>query len=176
MIIQHGVSTLLHPTVSYDNITGGTQHATVSTGRSDINEICPCDWNSNCSMDEKNRKLARENNDLKSLISKKIRLQEELMKKSIKEEYKQIVTYKQMLESMDNSIAALESAVAQCKSVREAVLKNRTLLSDTTNMTRASGAELKSRLRRGIAEVEEKPVKNGTSELERELFNKWGTK
>lgn len=151
-------------------------------------------------MEEKNRKLAKENNDLKFQISQKTRLQEELMKKTIKEEYKQIVTYKDMVKSLDEGISALEDALFRCREVREAVVKNKSLLTDITNVPRVSGAEVKAYLGRGAREgVIREDVTNDTftndtfsndtfsneisrkkhstkNDIEGELFNKWGNR
>lgn len=88
------------------------------------------------SVQDKNNKLAKENNDLKMMITQKMQMQEEVMKKSIKAEYNQILSYKQMLKALDESISALEEALNQCKNIRQTILNNKRLLSDTTNIAR----------------------------------------
>lgn len=121
-------------------------------------------------MQDKNRKLAKENNQLKSLISQKTQLQEEILKKSIKSEYSQILTYKQMMESIECGIGALEDALQRCKEVKDSILRNKRMLSDTTNVNRK---EIKANVT-GIDEIikdknETKKV-NGIGES---LFDKW---
>lgn len=121
-------------------------------------------------MQDKNRKLAKENNQLKSLISQKTQLQEEILKKSIKSEYSQILTYKQMMESIECGIVALEDALQRCKEVKDSILRNKRMLSDTTNVNRK---EIKANVT-GIDEIikdknETKKV-NGIGES---LFDKW---
>lgn len=84
-------------------------------------------------MQDKNDRLAKENNNLKSIITQRMKVQEEALKKSIKAEYNQILTYRQMLEVVEESILSLEGALEQCKAVQSTILKNRTLLGDKTN-------------------------------------------
>ncbi|ELA42612.1 uncharacterized protein VICG_00364 [Vittaforma corneae ATCC 50505] len=95
-------------------------------------------------MQDKNSKLAKENNDLKMIISQKMQMQEEIMKKSIKAEYNQILSYKQMLKTLDESITSIENALNQCKTIRQTILNNKRLLSDSTNIIRQANGESKT--------------------------------
>ena len=84
-------------------------------------------------MHDKNDKLAKENNNLKTILSQRMEAQEELLKRSIKAEYNQILTYRQMLEVLDKSIESLEKALKDCRTIQESVIKNRRFLADKTN-------------------------------------------
>lgn len=84
-------------------------------------------------MHDKNDRLAKENTNLKSIISQRMKTQEELLKRSIKAEYNQILTYRQMLEVLEKSIESLEEALEQCKRIQQTVVKNRKFLVDKTN-------------------------------------------
>lgn len=86
-------------------------------------------------MQDKNNKLAKENTILKTLISQKDQIQEEILKKSIKSEYNTIITYKEMMSALEQSIGILEQSVVQCKNIKMNIEKNRKILSDKTNTT-----------------------------------------
>ena len=90
-------------------------------------------------MQDKNDKLARENNSLKSVITQRMKTQEDLLKRSIKAEYNQILTYRQMLEVLEHSVTSLEGALEQCKRIQQSVLKNRKFLADKTNSQTLDG-------------------------------------
>ncbi|KAM0679818.1 hypothetical protein GINT2_001990 [Glugoides intestinalis] len=94
-------------------------------------------------MQDKNSKLAKENSSLKMIISQKMQAQEEILKKSIKAEYNQILSYKQMILVIEESIKALEGALEQCKNVQKTLVGNRRMLSDSTNITKNIEPELK---------------------------------
>lgn len=95
-------------------------------------------------MQDKNRRLAKENNQLKSLITQKTQLQEEILKKTIKSEYTQILTYKQMLESIECGIDALEDALERCKRIKDVIINNKKLLSDITNLNKGSKSDFRN--------------------------------
>lgn len=95
-------------------------------------------------MQEKNTKLAKENSNLKKTLSDKMRMQEEILKKSIKAEYNQIITYKKMLKAVDESIQALENALEGCRNVQKMVIGNRGFLIETTNLNRAEETEVQT--------------------------------
>lgn len=97
-------------------------------------------------MQDKNSKLAKENTSLKMIISQKMQAQEEILKKSIKAEYNQILSYKQMILVIEESIKALEGALEQCKNVQKTLIGNRRMLSDSTNITKNIEPELKEML------------------------------
>lgn len=93
----------------------------------------------NTRMQDKNSKLAKENSALKAIISKKSLVQEEIMKKTIKAEYSQILSYKEMLKAIEQNIQNLEEALCSCKDIHKNILKNKRLLFDTTNLNREIG-------------------------------------
>lgn len=146
-------------------------------------------------IQNKNERLAKENNELKSIISQKIQMQERIMESSIKAEYKSILSYKQMIKTVDDSIDIIETVLDQCKRIRESIIKNRGILSDSTNSNRAVedkevdkfkenekvGKNNKKRsnlfleLNNDILKEENKNNENRKI-LEEELFNSWGNK
>jgi hypothetical protein len=132
----------------------------------------------------KNEKLAKENNELKSIISQKMQIQEEIMKKSIKAEYNRILSYKEMIRTLDGSIEALEGSLEQCKKIRQSVLNNRSFLSDTTNIMKNGKEDQKCKAQCDDELVIEPKNKikeinnecNNSWSVENELFNRWGNK
>lgn len=84
-------------------------------------------------MDNKNDELARQNNKLKIKLSEKDQQHEEILKKTIKSEYNTILSYKEMLSIIENSILVLEKSIQQCKNIRDTVVEHKSKLCDRTN-------------------------------------------
>lgn len=94
-------------------------------------------------MENKNNRLAKENNALKAMISQKDQAQEDILKRTVKAEYSQILSYKEMLKTIESSIQVLEQSVAECKKIQETMLKNRRILSDSTNLLKNENFRMK---------------------------------
>jgi hypothetical protein len=94
-------------------------------------------------MENKNNRLIKENNALKAMISQKDQAQEDILKRTVKAEYSQILSYKEMLKTIESSIQVLEQSVSECKKIQETMLKNRRKLSDSTNLLKNENFRMK---------------------------------
>lgn len=142
-------------------------------------------------MQDKNSRLARENNSLKAVISQKTQAQEEILRKSIKAEYCRALSYKEMLEAVERSIQALQQSIEECKRVQQSLAKNKRLLVDTTNLLRSANGPNKSDIGdlrsfpttsgadepRKMSKIQKHPVKNREKHPESDvddcLFDRW---
>lgn len=74
-------------------------------------------------MIDKNRKIAEENNMLKTIITDSLQEKETLIKRAIKSDYYAYNTYKEAIESIENGIVCMEECVLICKGVKEDIKK-----------------------------------------------------